>query len=532
MILQNLLDQLDTWKSNFGRGDSGELEALLRSAAERRPETPGEAIRLHETLLFLRAYPRSVRVARLADRILFDFAKHVARLREAGADMEAFEAAEVSGIAGSALGAVFSYEFAVSLAARHAGGIDIGWDRCDELDRIGPVLARILPLLGEDWPVEAHAPFREWIAAARPPHITDLAWLLQQLEALPEAPAERAKVYGSMGLPLTWEIGNSASSRSRLRLPGGKLFTHREPLLRRGDVSLERELQSAPLPVRRVLPEEARRVLNAIVDTSAMRYRELHGFSHPDVNAVDHADLGRGVDLYFFGVPPAQRLPFRAYHGGMFFKNGVPAGYVELLSLCERAEVGFNLYYTFREGESAWLYAQLLRLFHQVLGVNCFSVDPYQIGLENPEAIDSGAFWFYRKLGFRPVEPEAAALVAKEEARMRRKPGSRSSKRTLERLAESYLVYDGPGAVAGAWDRFRVRNLALAVQRAGGNPKRSGLAQLLDAIPESSGWSAAEKRSAARILRAKYTAEESVYLREMQGHAKLRAALLRLGETR
>jgi len=52
----------------------------------------------------------------------------------------------------------------------------------------------------------------------------------------------------------------------------------------------------------------------------------------------------------------------------MFFTNGVPAGYVELLSFFERAEVGFNLYYTFREGESAWIYAQVLRLFRQVLG--------------------------------------------------------------------------------------------------------------------------------------------------------------------
>ena len=30
-----------------------------------------------------------------------------------------------------------------------------------------PVLARVLALFGEDWPVEAHTPFREWIAAAR-----------------------------------------------------------------------------------------------------------------------------------------------------------------------------------------------------------------------------------------------------------------------------------------------------------------------------------------------------------------------------
>jgi hypothetical protein len=204
---------------------------------------------------------------------------------------------------------------------------------------------------------------------------------------------------------------------------------------------------------------------------------------------------------------------------------------VELLSLFERAEVGFNLYYTFREGESAWLYARLLRLFHQVLGVNCFSVDPYQIGLENPEAIDSGAFWFYRKLGFRPIEPAAAALVAREERRMRRTPGYRSSRRTLQRIAETYLIFEGPGAEPGAWDQFRIRSLALAAQRAGANPKLSPLAQALETIPGRARWTGEEKRAAARILQAKQASEESRYLKEMQRNPGLRAAILRAGQT-
>jgi hypothetical protein len=204
---------------------------------------------------------------------------------------------------------------------------------------------------------------------------------------------------------------------------------------------------------------------------------------------------------------------------------------VELLSLFERAEVGFNLYYTFREGESAWLYARLLRLFHQVLGVDCFSVDPYQIGQENPEAIDSGAFWFYRKLGFRPIEPEAAALAAREERRMARIAGYRSSKRTLERIAGTYLIFEGPGAEPGAWDKFRARTLALAAQRAGGNPKLSPLAQVLETIPGRGGWTGEEKRTAARILQAKQGSEESHYLKEMQRHSRLRAAIIRAGQT-
>jgi hypothetical protein len=178
--------------------------------------------------------------------------------------------------------------------------------------------------------------------------------------------------------------------------------------------------------------------------------------------------------------------------------------------LGERAEVGFNLYYTFREGESAWLYARLLRLFRQVLGVTCFSVDPYQIGHGNAEALDSGAFWFYRKLGFRPAGPEAGRLVASEESRMRRTPGYRSSSRTLEKLANGYVLYEAPGTESGDWDGFRVRTLAQRLQRGG----------------------AAEKRVAAQIARAKRKGPESRYLRWTQQDEGLREILVRWGTSR
>jgi hypothetical protein len=463
---------------------------MLERVGRSRVRDAASLIRLHETLLFLRAYPRTPEVARLADKILSGFAERVA-----GVDPEPFEDPEVSGIAGTTLGAVFSYEVARSLKARHGHAVDIAWDRYDEIDRMGPVAARLVPLSREDWPVEAHVPFQRWIAAAHSKRESDLAWLLEHLKG-PDA-AER---YGAMSMPLEWKVA-ARISRSGMRLPGRKLFCHTEPLLRRSDVLLTRELEGPRIPVKRLARAEARRILDLIMDTSAMRYRELYGFSHPDEAGVFHADAGRGVDIYFFGVPPRWRLPLRAYHAGMFFKNGVPAGYVELLSLFERAEVGFNLYYTFREGESAWLYARLLRLFRQELGVTCFSVDPYQIGHENPEAIESGAFWFYRKMGFRPTDPSIAALTLREEERMRQTPGHRSSRRTLERLANGYVLYQGPGAEVGAWDRFTVRELALRGE-----------------IP-----------GMAKITAAKRKGSEARYLRMLQKDPRLRAEFLRLG---
>ncbi len=546
---RNLLDRLEEWKRRFGPPETGQLERLLAVAAKYRVRDAAGLIRLHETLLFLRAYPRTPEVARLADRILLAFADRVDRLRAAGIDLEPFAEPEVSGIAGTELIAVFSFEVARSLVERHGRAIRLAWDAHDEIDRVGPDSPQLAPLIAEEWPVEAHVPFERWLAAARPRAESELPWLLERVQTV--APGRAPERYNAMGLPLTFRIGRQVS-RSRQRAPARGLFCHTGPLIARRGISLARELAAPPLAVKRLAPGDTRQMLDLILDTSAMRFRELYGFSHPDGANVFSADAGRGVEIVFFGVPPRWRLPLRAYHGGMFFKNGVPAGYVELLSLFDRAEVGFNLYYTFREGESAWLYARLLHLFHQVLGVNCFSVDPYQIGHENPEAIDSGAFWFYRKLGFRPVETQLAALARREEERIERTPGYRSSRRVLQRLAGGYMLFEGPAAEAGQWDRFSIRNVGIEATRAlaakfGGDTERMrhaasrfaarqfgvestcGLALVLSVIPGAATWTAAEKKAVADILRAKVRGSEARYLRLMQRHARLRKALLQMG---
>jgi hypothetical protein len=495
---EQLVERLEAWKRRFDPAAAGELESLLAEVARHRFDDAGALIRLHETLLFLRAYPLSRRTARAADEILAGFAQRVA----GAAGGEAFEDPAVSGIAGASVTAVFGYQTARRLTALHPRAINIAWDCVDEPDRLGPVIRQILPMMNEDWPVEAHTPFQRWIAGAHSGSTTDLEWLLAHVTG--------AEAYESLQLPLAWQMGAARTTRSRLRLPVRRLYLHGEPLLRRGDVSLADELAGPPLPVKRMPLTEARRLLDLILETSAMRYRELYGFSHPDEAGVYRADAGRGVEIYFFGVPPAWRLPLRAYHAGMFFKNGVPAGYVELLSLAERAEVGFNLYYTFREGESAWLYARILRLFRQVLGVTCFSVDPYQIGHENAEAVESGAFWFYRKLGFRATNPAVDELVAREESRMRGNPGYRSSRRTLERLAEGPILYEVPGTETGDWDHFDVRTLAMRLQRAKpGSP---------------------ERRAAGEIARAKRRGVEAGYLRWMQGNTRLRRLCVGWGQ--
>ena len=419
-----MLDELAAMKAQFGPEAGRRAEKLLERSRQRQFKDTEDLIRLHEIALFLRAHPQSAGVARRADAILLTFAERIC-----GADRDRLDDPEISGIAGTAVSTNFGPEFARSLWRRYPGALSIDWENFAHPERLGIVLGRLLPAAYELYAVEPHVDWRAWMERAG----IDIAWLLDRVE-----PAK----YELLEIPLCWAFPQRAS-RSALRLPGRrKLFYHSGPFLKRSDVSIAAEMAAPPIPAALVAEAEAKEVLGVIVDASAVRYRELYGFEHPDASHVYHADLGRGVDVYFFGASAEARLPVRAYHSGMFFKNGVPMGYVEALSLLERCEVGFNLYYTFREGETAWLYARILKLLREQLGVARFSIDPYQLGHENEEAIESGAFWFYYKLGFRPADQEAAKLAEAEAAKIAARPGYRSRPATLRALARAPLFYE------------------------------------------------------------------------------------------
>jgi hypothetical protein len=342
------------------------------------------------------------------------------------------------------------------------------------------------------------------------------------------------------------------------------IFYHDGPLITRREVSLARELEeSLPLPLRELSPDDGRRLLDLGRDTMAVRYRELHGFTYGDSQRVVRADAGRGVEFFIWGVPPDRRFPILGYHAVLILKNGVPVGYAESLSFFERSEVGLNLFYTFRDGESAWIYARLLVLLRQFLGVEVLSVEPYQLGSHNEEGINSGAFWFYRKLGFRPVQTSLAAMALREEQRVAAREGYRTPARILRRLAGGHMIYELPSVKQpGIWDRFHIGNIGLAVERRmvadfDGDEEKlrrasvlqvsralgidtanwnvserrafSKLALVFALFPDLSDWSKGERKALVDIVRAKGGRQESHYVRLLQNHSRLRDEILKIG---
>ncbi len=109
---------------------------------------------------------------------------------------------------------------------------------------------------------------------------------------------------------------------------------------------------------------------------------------------------------------PERRLLLESVYGFLTLKNGVPVGYVLVSALFGSSEIAYNVFETFRGGESGRIYGKVLALTRQLFGPDVFTIFPYQLGgYGNPEALESGAWWFYQKLGFRPRAPHVVALM-------------------------------------------------------------------------------------------------------------------------
>ncbi len=623
-LLERRLSDLEASRYKFGSNEAANVLRLLRRLDHTQLRDARSLIRFHEALLFLRAFPHSRAVVRKTESLLNSFHQKVEALRQSGADMSDFDPLEVSGIAGTMMEDTLSFDVARWLIHHLPGQVEIAWDHYDPGRELGTTGPHFMPLLEDDAYVEADTPYRHWLEtaagldrehfstnahehqqvslAAKRRKITAhgvsrgyerqsplprrgdraAAWLIQCFERLPFSELHKAELYESLRVPLRWHLDNSRLTRTRNWKSASQPFFHNGPLIPRSAVSLSVELAKRPPELHKLSHLEGEAVLNLVREVMLVRYRELYGTTLGDPSSVVRADVGRGVSIFLWNLPPDRRLPLRAYVAGLTLKNGVPINYIESIALCEWMEVGFNTFYTFRGGEAGWIYAQVLRCLCHLMGTTVISVYPYQLGHENEEAIESGAFWFYRKLGFRPGKPELRKLVEQEEKKiaansvpqvrarsLRANPGwsgpahpYRTPPRILKRLASGHVFYELPGSEIGAWDTFSTRTVGLRVNRqmarnfagdARGMREHAthalekllgvrtsswapqekaafeNFAIVIALVPELRAWKREEKAALLQIIRAKANPKEMLYLHLTQRHARLREAVLNLG---
>jgi hypothetical protein len=444
----HLLTQLEAAKNTPTH--STQIQKLLTQLSK-LPLDPHQLIRFHESLLFLRAFPESPSLIPRVENLLNTFHDRIEKLKAAKADMSVFDDFDTSGIAATTMQDTLSFDVARWLVDRIPKNIEIAWnDYWDDYESErarGNTWPRFIPLLEEDADVEANIPWSAWIDAARGRQ-NALPWLLNQFTKLPLPARQQSELYDSLRLPLRWNLENLKLSRTRNWRTPRHFYFHQSPLIQRSQVNLADELSQPKPKLEKLSRTAGESVMQSIREIMVVRYRELYGTTLGDPSTVVKADLGRGVIMHFWGLPPNRRLPLRAYLAGYTLKNGVPINYIEAIGLCEWIEVGFNTFYTYRHGETAWIYAQALRCLHALTNAKWFSIYPYQIGQNNDEAIESGAFWFYRKLGFRPGRADLQKLCEHEEKRIAANPKYRTPARTLKRLAEAHMFYEVPDGKA------------------------------------------------------------------------------------
>jgi hypothetical protein len=547
---RDLLEELERLRLRCGPEHADEKAGLIRLLAGKRLASADEVLRLHETLVFIRAYPDDAEVLSAAEDALRGFSRRSDLLRFR-------RSLEDTGVAGTRMTYAFSFPMARWLTRRGPSRIVWkDWERRDDLDELLPVLAATGEVPGVD---DESMSGREWLDNATPADRGDAATLVARLERVSAEDGAREHLYNQLEVPLAWELLDGPDSRTLARWPTRKVAHQvRDPDLRRPN--LRRALLDAPR-VRRVDERTGALLVDLARGTMSVRIRELEAFDYGDPRDAWISDVGRGLSISVVGMLPSRRLMPEALYSGLFLKNGVPAGYWLASALFETSEVALNVFPTFRGGESAWMYGRLLALLHSFFGIVSFTIPRYQIGHDNDEAIGSGAFWFYRKLGMQSVDPEVRRLTREEEVRIRAEPGYRSPPATLRRLVVENMAFHLDRPRDDLVGIFPYGNLGhqvtrLFARRGGRSPaveramaaeaeallgvrgrnrwpideRRAftGWAPVVLLLPRVSRWGAESKRSLVRIIRAKGAKHEVEFIRLSNRHAPFRRAVQKL----
>jgi hypothetical protein len=513
-------------------------------------------MKLHEALCFLRAYPDDRAVLEQVERMLAAFERRADLRRHAAALAD-------SGIAGTAIRFRFFSPTAQWLARHWPDRLRVDWGEFENDADLGdwlPLLAHPAEQPGLD---EFEFEVSDWVKRMKGPDETDAAFLVRRFAALQIDEFVREATYEKLDPPLVLDPGPGTPARSHAKIEGRTPVFQARPLSRTRP-ALSEEIARPPLAVREVSESEGEALIDLARAAMVTRARDLDAFSWGDPRDVRVVDCGAGLEFAMIGMIPERRLLLETVYGFLTLKNGVPIGYVLTGALFGSCEVAYNVFETYRGAEAGAVYGRVLAMSAQAFGADCFMVPPYQLGHDNDEAIESGAWWFYQKLGFRPRDRGALTLMRAEERRFAANPRARSTPATLRRLAEHRVFFHAGSERDDVMGILRLPNVGLAVtdflaRRFGSDRERGDRECALEAerllgadpaagwtdderrawhcwaplvciLPGVAEWSATEKVALADVVRAKGSRRETEFTLRFDRHAKLRAGIRALAK--
>jgi len=550
------LHELEGLRYDFSTSATTRKLELLAELEGHRLPTADEVRRLHTALKFSRAFPESRAVLTVVERMLEEFEQR-ADLRKHRRELAD------TGIAGTHLYFRFYWLTAIWLWQRCANQLSIEWKEWENREKLEGLLHLLLPFTETPALDSVGYTSREWIDSLRSPEESDAAFLIRRFDALRVAMPLREKLYEDLDIPMDLAPGPGTPTKTREKWePSPIVFQESAPDRHRPD--LKKALATEKFRVHEVDAREGRRLLDLANYCMVSRHRDLLIFLYGDPHDVRMIDFGDGLQFACFGAVPDRRLMLESVYGFLTLMNGVPIGYVLCSAFYESAEVAYNVFDTWRGAGAARIYARVLAMIHKLFGVTSFSADPYQLGHDNAEGQQSGAWWFYYKLGFRPHDAAILALVREEKAKLKTQRGYRTPASRLNDMAADYMYLQTGGRRNDVLGKIDLGNIGLATshylaQRFGAERER-GLqtcadevahmlgqrswkklpagerlawerwAPLVMTIPDVASWTKGQKSALRKVIRAKGGRREADYVRLFDSHKRLRKALLDLSQ--
>jgi hypothetical protein len=348
-----------------------------------------------------------------------------------------------SGIAGTDTPFRFFFPTAHWISRHWPGALVLDRDDEEAIRDLIKVLPPLLEPSQTEWiatrqPKELDlAPFEGLI----PPGMTDADFVNGLIAGMPGDEFTREAFGDRLDLSYVLRAGRATPQRTTARLSTGDAIHYQQTGLRQGYPDLRLDVRRRPRRIRRLRGGKALEAIRLARISMITRERDLAAFQFANPGDVFLVDDGSGLAFAMMGVLPARRATLTTAYTALTLKNGVPIGYIQADVLGRHGALSFNTFEAFRGAEAAHVFARFIAASHRLFGCTTFSVEPYQLGVGNDEGIESGAWWFYQRLGFRPRTAAARRLAARELARRKARPRYRSSQATLRALARSHMLY-------------------------------------------------------------------------------------------
>lgn len=409
ILNKNQIEQFRLLYNCFGKTEAEKKYLLLKLFTKLLLNKVPILKQYHDLLLFLKAYPDNKKMLQLVNEELQRIVKEINNINNTN-NNNLQQQLWGSGIAGTSL--IGQYSYLVTKWMQNKFHKNVSFDSCTGEPVTGAaILHQLYPRIEYYFTTQQQYSLQKRMKFLNGNNLYQLQNLLELFDKNFKDEKVAEILFDQLKIFTEWKLNDPVFNRTFIKGLPHPIFYHNG--LDKKTTFANFISSTYPKPTA-LSVKEKNHLLDVAKASLAFYYRETEPITLAAANEVKFFKFSRGISIALFGMKPSRILSMESYIGYLVFKNSVPVAYGGGWMFGDRCKIGLNIYPPFRKGESALIFAEVLRLYHHFYKQQRFVVMPYQFGKGNKEGLQSAAFWFYYKTGFRPADEKIASIAAEE----------------------------------------------------------------------------------------------------------------------